>query len=224
MFGLGRYIVIVVAIALSGVAAWRLAMRWHPSAEHYPVQGIDVSEANGPIDWAVVKGGGADFGYAIATIGATARDTMFQTNWDAMENAGIRRGAMHVYSLCQPATEQADLFNTTVPAPRDALPAAVVVRYDDGCTARPDRAQLIHDLALFVRRIESHTREPVLLKFDRAVERDYRLSNGIKRNIWAVGNFLAPGYAARPWRMWQASNIRRIDGIEGPVNWDVAVP
>jgi lysozyme len=36
-----------------------------------------------------------------------------------------------------------------------------------------------------------------------------------------VENVLKPDYTARPWRMWRASDFRRIDGIEGPVNWDV---
>ena len=53
-------------------------------------------------------------------------------------------------------------------------------------------------------------------------DRDYDLAGALPRPIWAIGNFLEPGYAARGWRMWRASDIRRIDGIEGPVNWDVA--
>lgn len=224
MFGLGRMLLIVLALALSGVAAWRVAVGWHPPAEKYPVQGIDVAEADGTIDWPMVKGGGADFGYAVATVGTTARDRLFQQNWDAMAAAGLRRGAIHVYSLCQSAKAQADTFNTTVPSDADALPVAVALSYDDGCAQRPPRDQVVSELALFARRVEAHMRKPVLLKVDRTVERDYRLSEGLKRNVWAVGNFLSPDYAARPWRMWQASDMRQIDGVDGPVRWDVAAP
>ena len=77
-------------------------------------------------------------------------------------------------------------------------------------------------MAEAAKRIEAHTGAPVLLKLAADVEDDYRLSEALKRNLWLGGNFLPPAYAARPWRMWQASDIRRIDGVEGPVNWDVA--
>ena len=36
--------------------------------------------------------------------------------------------------------------------------------------------------------------------------------------------YFTPGYPAREWRLWRASDLRRIDGIEEPVNWDVVAP
>jgi lysozyme len=47
------------------------------------------------------------------------------------------------------------------------------------------------------------------------------LSAALPRPVWAMANLLKPDYAARPWRIWRASNFRRVEGIEGPVNWDV---
>ncbi len=223
MYGAGRLLLIVVALALAAVAGWRLAIRWQPSRETYPVQGVDVSEANGAIEWTVAKGAGVDFGYAVATRGDNVRDRAFQVNWDAMAAAGVRRGAIHVFSFCQPGADQADAFNTVVPVTPDALPAAIALDYDEACPARPDREALVAEVAAVARRIEAHTGMPVLLKVSRAVEGDYRLGEAMKRNLWAVGAFLKPGYTARPWRMWQASDVRRVEGIEGPVNWDVAV-
>jgi lysozyme len=46
----------------------------------------------------------------------------------------------------------------------------------------------------------------------------------IPRPVWAVQDFFPPDYAARPWRMWQANDMRRIDGVDGAVNWDVVAP
>jgi lysozyme len=223
MYGAGRLLLIVTALALATVAGWRLAVRWEPSRYTYPVQGVDVSEANGAIEWPVAKGAGVDFGYAVATHGDNVRDRAFQTNWDAMAAAGVRRGAIHVYSFCQPGADQADAFNTVVPVTKDALPAAIALDYDEACTDRPQRDRLLAEVAAAAKRIEAHTGMPVLLKVSRAVENDYRFGEAMKRNLWVAGNFLKPGYAARPWRMWQASDLRRVDGVEGPVNWDVAV-
>jgi lysozyme len=222
--GLWRVALFLTALALCGVAAWRLAVRWHPSVTAYPVQGVDVSEANGAIEWPVVKGGGADFGYAVAVSGAHLRDRSFQTNWDAMAAARMRRGAILRWSLCDDAAAQADAFNTVVPRDPAALPAAIAIAYDEGCAERPARAALVDDLATAIRRMEAHTGKPVLLKLARAVERDYSLSEELKRSIWETGNFIVPDYAARPFRMWQASDLRRVDGIDGAVNWDVATP
>ena len=223
MYGAGRLFLILAALALAGVAGWRLAVRWHPSTERYPVQGVDVSEANGAIDWSVAKGAGVDFGYAVATRGDNVRDRAFQQHWDAMAAAGVRRGAIHVFSLCQKGGDQADAFNTVVPVAADSLPAAIDIHYDDSCPARPARARVVAEVAEAARRIEAHTGKPVLLKLAAEVEDDYRLGDAMKRNVWAVGNFLRPAYTPRPWRMWQANDMRRIDGIDGPVNWDVAV-
>jgi lysozyme len=72
--------------------------------------------------------------------------------------------------------------------------------------------------------IETHMGKPVLLRISRAVEADYRLSAALPRPVWAMGNVFPPAYAARPWRMWRASDFRRVPGIEGPANWDVVRP
>jgi len=221
MWGLGRIFLILSAIALAGVAVWQVAQRWRPGVERYPVQGVDVSEATGDIVWPVLKGEGADFGYAVATSGATARDRAFQTNWDEMARAGLRRGAIHVFSFCQPPRAQADSFNTVVPRDPAALPVAISFRYTEDCPGRPERATLVAGVADMIARIETHTGKPVLLKVAREVERDYRLTEAFDRPLWAVGNFLRPGYGARVWRVWRATDLRRVDGVDGPINWDV---
>lgn len=224
MYGLGRLAVILLAIGVLGAAGWRAAAHWRPSVETYAVQGIDVSETNGPVEWPVVNGSGADFAYATATRGAKQRDGLFEENWSGIAAAGMRRGAVHVWSLCEPAVDQANAFNTTVPRDDADLPAAIDLDYADGCTARPDRAALINDIEQAATIIEAHIGKPVLLRVSRRLERDYDLASALPRTIWASGNFFAPDYTARPWRMWRASDMHRIDGIKGPVNWDVAAP
>ena len=221
MYGLGRIVLVLMALALAAVGVWRYAVRWQPSHTDYPVQGVDVSEANGAIDWKMVAGAGADFAYAAATHGRQ-RDRAFEANWAAIEGAGLRRGAVHVWSLCVPGDDQADAFNTLVPTDDAALPVAIDVSYSDGCDTRPERKALLDDLTRAAQMIENHMGKPVLLRVSRAVERDYSLSAGLPRPVWAMRNFLSPDYAARPWRMWRASDMRRVDGIEGPANWDVA--
>lgn len=213
-----------VILALIGVVGWWFVTGWHPSRTYYLFQGIDVSESEGAIRWPTIAAGGADFAYVRATTGADGRDSRFAANWVDVHAAGMRRGALHVWSFCKPAADQANNFNTTVPRVEDALPAAVLIDVSPGCDARPDRAVLIAEITRFVSMVEAHTGTPMLLKIAAPVEAEYSLSAGIQRPLWSMRNFVRPDYATRPWRMWQASDMRHIDGVDGPVRWNVVAP
>lgn len=211
-----------VVLALTGVVLWTWAISWRPS-DRYAFQGVDVSAATGPVDWWTLKAGGADFAYIRAT-DAERRDPRFETNWADVYATGMRRGALHRYSICRLAADQANNFNTTVPRTSDALPAAVEIDFADDCPSRPERRILLGELRRYLAMVESHTGKPVLLKLSRRFDAAYGVSAAISRPIWAVQDFFPPDYAARPWRMWQANDMRRVDGIDGAVNWDVVAP
>jgi lysozyme len=222
--GLIKFVAALAVLAALAFGGWSFATGWHPSAEQYPLQGVDLGRNPPSVEWGTVRARGADFAYLVATVGARERDPGFEANWAALPDAGLRRGAVHLYSLCQLATDQANAFNTFVPRTRDALPAAVDVSFSDDCAARPDRAVVVDELARFIKMVETHTRKPVLLRISKRVEQAYQLSAAIDRPVWAIGDVFPPAYAARPWRLWRASDFHRVDGIEGAVNWDVVAP
>ena len=211
----------VAMLTVAGaIALWLFARDWRPSSDDYQFQGVDVSAATGTVDWAAIKAAGADFGYVRATAGVD-RDPAFEDNWKGVPAAGMRRGALHAWSLCKLAADQANNFNTVVPKTDDALPPAVEIDFTDGCTDRPGRDVVIEELKRFIIMVEAHTQRPVLLAVSQRFEATYRVTAEIDRPVWAIGNFFPPDYAARPWRMWRASDMRRIDGVSGPINWDV---
>lgn len=220
-YGLAKAAGALALIGIAGMAAWLGATNWRPSPEKYPLQGIDLARDPAPVEWGSVRAAGADFAYVVATDGARRRDTAFEANWAALPEAGLRRGAIHLYSLCESGADQANAFNTFVPQADDALPAAIDISYRDDCATRPDRAALVTDLARFIKMVESHLRKPVMLRIARPVESDYELSAAFDRPVWEMANVLKPHYAARPWRMWRATDFRRIAGVDGPINWDV---
>jgi lysozyme len=220
---IGRAGTIAIVLILVAIVGWVFAHSWRPSSK-YQFQGIDVSEDQGDIDWPSVMAGGADFVYLRATSGDNRRDARFAANWAGADAAGMRRGAMHRYSLCRLAVDQANNFNTTVPRTADALPPAVEIDFTDDCGSRPSRDIVLGELRRFLTMIEGHSDKPALLKISRRFESAYEVSGAIPRPIWAVQDFFPPDYAARPWRMWQASDLRRVDGIDGPVHWDVVAP
>lgn len=215
-----------LAFALAGVAvlaAWLYARQWRPGLAEYPVQGIDVSAAQGTIDWPHARADGVDFAYLTATSGGT-RDPVFATNWEASRAAGVRRGAMHRWSLCAPGAAQATGFLATVPREADALPPALVLAFDTDCARRPDRDDVIAALKRFVAAAETHLGKPMVLKVTEDFESAYAVTPEIDRTLWVVANGLAPEYGARPWVMWQASDMHRVNGIDAPVNWNVMRP
>ena len=83
---------------------------------------------------------------------------------------------------------------------------------------------LIDEVKRFMTMVEAHTGKPMLLLTSKRVEAAYRLSEAIPRPIWSVQDFFPPDYATRPWRMWRASDMRRVQGIRGAVHWDVVAP
>lgn len=216
--------IILLILAVAGLFGWRFAVNWSPARTDYAVQGIDVSAASGAIDWAMVKARDVDFVYARATVGAATRDTGFTANWTGAGEAQIRRGAIHVFSLCAPAEAQAGAFVATVPRDPDALPAAIDLAFQESCPARPSRDVVLTEIRRLASVIETHSGKPAILRVSPEFEAQYQVSGAIPRPLWSIGFFRAPDYFARPWTMWQSSTIRRIDGIEQPVNWNVVAP
>ncbi len=216
--------VALLAVSAIGMGGWHWATHWRPSPERYPLQGVDLPADAPALEWGSVRAGGADFGYLVATRSTSARAPAFEANWTALPEAGLRRGAVHLYSVCESADAQANAFNVVVPRATDALPAAVDVDLRNDCPDRPSAKALAADLSRFVRIVEAHTGKPMLLRVSRASEREYKLVAALDRPVWVIGNIFRPGYAPRPWRMWRASDMRRIDGVDRPLNWDVVAP
>ena len=217
-----RYVVPgLILLGLIAWCAWLFASRWRPSPSDFPVQGVDVSEEQGPIEWWTAKKSGIEFAYLRATSGAEGRDLRFPENWRWTYEAGVRRGALHVYSLCQLAADQAGNFVSTVPRSDDQLPPAVELDFDPGCKARPERQVVIGELDRFLHMVETHIGKPGILLVSARFEAQYRVSDAFQRLLWSRGSFFPPWYFARPWSIWQASRFRRIEGIGAPVNWDV---
>ncbi|RYD54981.1 MAG: glycosyl hydrolase [Sphingomonadales bacterium] len=212
---------VALALAVVGLCAWLFAINWRPRPADFPVQGVDVSEVQGPIEWWTVKKSDARFAYIQATTGANHTDLRFPENWRGTFEAGIRRGALHVFSLCQLAADQAGNFVSIVPRSDDQLPAAIDLDFHSDCAARPERDVVIGEVGRFVAAIETHLGEHAVLRVSKRFEAQYRISDAFPRLLWSQQAFFPPHYFARPWTIWQATGFRRIEGISGPVNWNV---
>lgn len=209
----------LVALAALGLGLY--APHWHPSERRFPVQGIDVSHHQGAIDWSRLRGQGVAFAYIKASEGGDHRDSRFAENWSGAQAAGIERGAYHFFTLCRPGRDQAENFIAAVPADPDALPPAVDLEYLGNCSRAVSVDAFHAELADFIRPLEAHYGKPALLYLTAEFDEAYGVSARVSRPLWLRSLFREPAFGSSSWHLWQASNLRRIDGIEGRVDWNV---
>lgn len=207
---------------LLAFGAYLYAGHWHPSDRSFPTQGIDVSHHQGAIDWSLLPAQGVDFAYIKASEGGDHRDRAFAANWSGARRAGIARGAYHFFTLCRPGADQAANFIAAVPAEPDSLPPAVDLEYMGNCSRPVTAGQFHAELDAYIRAVEAHYRKPVLLYLTAEFDRAYGVSARIDRPLWLRSLVRKPRFGARPWHYWQVSNFRRLEGIEGRVDWNVA--
>ena len=125
------------------------------------LEGVDVTSAVGPVDWAAVRSAGASFAFLGATAGVGTVDPGFAANWAAARAAGLVRGAYHVFSPAADPDAQADAFLSAVGTiERGDLHLAVEVETLDAQSA----ASVEIALSRFVTRLEEAAGPPVILR------------------------------------------------------------
>jgi lysozyme len=211
---------LLYAAAMFALNVWLPGYRPHlASGETY---GIDVSHhQRGGIDWHRVAGDDIAFAYIKATEGGDHVDRDFRRNWAAADEAGLRRGAYHFFTLCTPGDVQADNFLATVPDDPDALAPAIDLELAGNCSRRPTRQSVHRELRAFLHAVESATGHRALLYFGSpwdGFELRYRVQATFGRPRWQRSIALRPGGA---WRLWQYSGVSNVDGVDGPVDLNV---
>jgi lysozyme len=210
------------------------------------VEGIDVYDGQGTVDWAAVAGGGIAFAMIKATQGTYDTQATFGANWSGARRAGVRRGAYHFFDPYEDGAAQAQQYLATVgPLVAGDLPPMLDIECPDGdpdclgtggmgdtrdaASASPTAiAQRMWD---WVHTVEGATgMKPIVYTFA-----SYFASSGIDTaGLEAYPLFLAevpstaPGNNAcfavpAPWSratMWQYSWSGTVPGIEGLVDRD----
>jgi lysozyme len=90
--------------------------------------GIDISSAQGVIQWDQVKATGqVSFVFCKATEGLTFTDQQFATNWSAIKTHEWPRGAYHFARTSNDPVQEADHFVSTVMATNDLQSSDMLV-------------------------------------------------------------------------------------------------
>lgn len=219
---LWRWLGALVLLGMIGGAwSWWSMRHWMPPRSTYGVQGVEIGQEDGDIDWTAVKAIGADFAYIDASASAFARDPNVVKNLDGARAAGLQVGAVHRYDPCQPADKQAANFVTVVPRDARMLPPAVALDdVADHCPVKVSDAAVVSELMTFINQIETHTGKPAILKVSAAFDARYHVARGLDRNLWVEGDRFAPD-VGRPWAMWTANHALANNAGDVPLRWVV---
>lgn len=201
------------------------------------VRGIDVSHANGTVDWVKVAGQKIAFAYIKATQSDAFRDAMFSKNWAGAREAGVARGAYHTFSFCSDVAKQFAAIKQAVQpvAPAD-LPIAIDIELYPGqdksnfgglsteakCAAAAGNSAIRNNVSALLGMIkEAYQKTPVLYGNDYVLDTVLTKEVTGKASLWRVKYGLSDKAPPPPWTLWQYSENERVAGITGTVDINV---
>ncbi|MGA3120785.1 MAG: GH25 family lysozyme [Polyangiaceae bacterium] len=199
------------------------------------VEGIDVFDGQGPIDWRAVAAAGVTFAIIKATQGTYDTQSSFAANWEQAQNAGVVRGAYHFFDSTQDGVAQAQRFLSVVGplGPRDLSPILDIECPDgdadclypggSGAASAADIARRMRD---FLKTVAQATgRTPIVYTFGSYFETNAIDTTGLGGFPLFLANPTSQVcfYVPEPWAaaaVWQYSWRGEVAGIAGAVDRD----
>ncbi len=184
------------------------------------IEGVDVSEFQGAIDWHAVHAAGRAFGIARISDGTQHVDPTFASNYAAMKAEGMVRGSYQFFRASEDPIAQANLVLGTIGhlGPGD-LPPMLDVEVTDGQSnavidaniatwsahikAATGRAPLVYTSPYFWQQIGNPNSEGATL-----VVADWGPSCPLVPQAWSN------------WQFWQYADNGHVSGIGGLVDLD----
>jgi len=190
----------------------------------YPMHGIDVSYAQGKINWPKVKAMQEDnvhisFAFIKATEGLLTVDPYFKRNWREAPKTGIRCGAYHFFRAYKSGLWQARFFLQNVKIESGDLPAVVDVERLDGVSPSAMRAQLRD----FLNHVHKKTHVKPIIYTGLSFYKDYLDGYFDEYPLW-IAHYNRDDLKAGKntnWRFWQHSETGRVNGINHAVDFNI---
>jgi lysozyme len=189
----------------------------------YKIHGIDVSYAQGRIDWQRVRSMHEDsisigFAFIKATEGLLKVDPYFKRNWREAPKNGITTGAYHFFRANRDGKWQARFFLQNVAIEPGDLPPVVDVETLDGQT--PDA--LHKQLQAFLTYVQLKTNVKPIIYTQLSFYADYLAGYFNAYTLW-IAHYNHPELRIEQgvgWRFWQHSETARVSGIGSFVDFD----
>lgn len=189
----------------------------------FSVHGIDVSYAQGKIDWRKVQSMQEDsvhitFAFIKATEGILKVDPYFKRNWREAPKVGIICGAYHYFRPKLNGKWQARFFLQNVDLEKGDLPMVVDVETLDGTSP----AVMRKELQSFLTYIEKRTQAKPIIYSGLSFYQDY-LEGYFNEYHWWIAHYYEPKLKVSnrtQWQFWQHSDRARVSGINHTVDFD----
>jgi lysozyme len=189
----------------------------------YTIHGIDVSYAQGKIDWQKVKTMEEDsvhisFAFIKATEGLLTVDPYFQRNWREGPKAGIICGAYHYFRPEKNGKWQARFFLQNVKWEKGDMPPVVDIEQLYGTGA----VQMRKELTDFLNFVQTKTHTQPIIYSGLSFYQDYLAGYFDNYKVW-IAHYNQPELnvdTSTNWAFWQHSEQARVNGINHTVDFD----
>jgi lysozyme len=184
--------------------------------------GLDVSEFQGKIDWALVENMethySIEFVFIRATAGNDRVDDRFEENWLGAKNRKIIRGAYHYYRPNENSLEQARLFIKTVQLKKGDLPPVLDIE-------KLPKGQSLDSLKVGLRRwlnaIEAHYKvKPIIYTGEKYYD-DFLKEDFSDYLFWIANYNFYREKIGEDWLFWQFTEKASVTGIKGNVDVNI---
>ena len=215
---IGIFIFNFFLFAILALLVWNGIIKLNnPSADQYPVRGVDVSSYQGEIDWYVLSSHNISFAFIKATEGSSFVDKYFEYNYKQAINSNLRVGAYHFFSYDSPGKTQAENFIANVEKYDNMLPPVIDVEfYGDKEKNPPPKSHVRKELDDLINALQSHYEmKPIIY----ATQKSYSLyikDGYADYDIWIRNVIRKPKLPdGREWTFWQYTDRERLDGYKG---------
>lgn len=189
----------------------------------YKIHGVDVSRYQEVINWQELKqmeSKGVKIGFVFikATEGITKVDNQFRRNWMGAENQNVPKGAYHFYVPGRNAKKQAVNFTQIVNLSEGDLPPVLDIEK----RGRLSDEQIRKDAREWLEIVEEKYGVPPIIYTNISFYERYFAEGFEKYPIW-IAHYLQPHKPRtnRKWIFWQHSEVGRVNGIKGFVDFNV---
>ena len=189
----------------------------------YEIHGIDISHYQGEVKWEKVRNASINncpirFIFIKATEGSNVMDSYFNDNFYQAKANGFIRGAYHFFSPKSSGKEQARYFIRQVHLEEGDLPP--VLDIETVGTLKP--LQIKKEVLDWLSTVEAHYGVKPIIYTNYKFKLDY-LSDEIfdPYPYWIAHYYVDKVKYKGPWRIWQHTDLGRIDGIKENVDLNI---
>jgi lysozyme len=208
---------IIIIIVLGILLSFRIIWLVYPDKKIYSVEGLDVSNHQGKIDWENIDEKYM-FVFVKATEGDTFVDKQFEKNAESVKKTGRILGAYHFFHFNYKGIDQADNFINTAGNIID-LPPVIDFEFS-GNPGNYKKEIILEELRNCVNRLEEHYKHGVIIYTTRSAYK-YIIKDNFNNPIWYRSILFPLNKNIKNVKFWQYHNSARINGIKGHVDLNV---